>query len=259
MLHLTYFVLPGFICSSWNIRHVVTNLFLFTLFKILIKKYWNKRARYAFKDLVASKKRRRSGSGITKRLPYCRNLAQVKAWFPQLQASEARWLELEKSQIQGHQLYDLLLASRLHSYSNSNLSPTVATLQAWKVFSSMQLGGTATKPLPFTLASIAMLIPDIHISHWVSKGIITTEDLMIGPTLKTFRAVQLKYGIKDHDHYRYLQISNFLHTNPHSTTYLPWRAVLYFTNPSTKIKGISLFYNMLHNKNKFTKSRTVKA
>lgn len=123
----------------------------------------------------------------------------------------------------------------------------------------MQFLGVASKTLPLTISSLALIILDLHISHWVSKGARVIEDLMVGPTLKTFRALQLEYGIEERDHYRYLQILHFLHSNPQTSTLLPWRVVLYLTNPFTNIKGISLFYNTLNNKNDFTKSTPIKA
>lgn len=136
-------------------------------------------------------------------------LAQVKTWFPQLH--DTRWLELEKSQVTGNNLYDLLLVSNLHTHVNTALSPKIVDmLQAWKTFSAMQFRDSVTKTLPLIISSIPLIIQDLHISHWTTKGIKVVEDIMVGPTPKTFRAFQLEYGIEERDKYRYLQITVFI-------------------------------------------------
>lgn len=138
----------------------------------MINRYlWQgKRARCAFKRLIASRRAGGVGHVLLKDYRTASILSQAKSWFPQ--SHDSRWLELEKSQVPGNNLYDLLLISNLRTHTNTTLSPMiVATLQAWRTFSSMQFPGAATKTLPLTISSLALIIPDLQISHWISKGI----------------------------------------------------------------------------------------
>lgn len=123
-----------------------------------------------------------------------------------------------------------------------------ATIQAWKMCTSQNFIDQVIKPLPLTISSFQLIIPDLHISHWITKGIGVVEDLLVGPSIKTFGALQLEYGLDNNDHYRYLQIAHFIQNTSQISTMLPWRASLYLTNPTTNIKGMSLFYNLLNNK-----------
>ena len=137
----------------------------------------------------------------------------------------------------------------------TQLSPTiVATLRAWERFVSHTFLGQDVKLLPLPISSLPLIIPGLSVAHWSVKGIKTVGDLLSGPTLKSFQALQGEFGLADTDSYRYLQISHFLKKSPQTSTALPWRAMLYFTNPTTNIKGISLFYNLLNNKNIFIKT-----
>lgn len=118
-------------------------------------------------------------------------LAQLRTWFPQ--SLQERWQELEESQTSGNNLYDLLMTSKLIPIITTTLSPSMkASLQAWKVLITMQDVDPPTVSLPLPISSLDGIIPDLHIKHWLDKGIKTINDLMIGPTIKTFRAVQLE-------------------------------------------------------------------
>lgn len=123
----------------------------------------------------------------------------------------------------------------------------------------MQVGNSTTIPLSLPICSLPLINPVRHIAHWVAKGIITVANLMVRPTLKTFRAVQFEYGLEDSDQYQFLQVDHFLHASLHTSTLLPQRIALYFTKPPTNIKVIFLFYNTLNNKMIFTKSSKIKA
>lgn len=148
-------------------------------------------------------------------------LLQAKAWFTQLH--NPTWLELEKMQTPGKTLADLLLTCRIHSHIHLYISPTMeATLQAWKTFSSLEFTDQVMKPLPLTILSLLLIIPDLHITQWMAKGIKVEEDLMVGPTPRTFRALQIEYGLVDNDQYRYLQIVHFLHKIPKISILLSW-------------------------------------
>lgn len=82
----------------------------------------------------------------------------------------------------------------------------------------------------------------------------TIADIQIGPAIKTFWSIQLEYGLDSKDHYPYIQIVHLLNSFTETSTAILWQMFLYFSNPNTSIKGISLFYNFLHQKTIFTKT-----
>lgn len=75
---------------------------------------------------------------------------------------------------------------------------------------------------------------------------------------KVNRASQIEYDLQSNDMYTFIQISHLLATIPDLSTKIPWRIFLYVTNPTTSIKGISLFYNFLNQKSTFTKTPTMR-
>lgn len=103
-----------------------------------------------------------------------------------------------------------------------------------------------------------MLIRNLNVKHWEPKGITTVADIQIGPTTKTFRSLQIEYSLESKDQYTYTQISHLLSSTKETSTDKPWRMFLYFTNPITPIKCISLFYSFLHQKNVFTKTPSMR-
>lgn len=86
-----------------------------------------------------------------------------------------------------------------------------------------------------------------------NRGISTVEDLLIGPSIKTFRSLQIKYANPNQHYYKYLQVQHFLH-NKNTTLALPWRIVQFYKEPSTKRKVISIFYSILNQNDTFVKT-----
>lgn len=115
------------------------------------------------------------------------------------------------------------------------------------------------KPLPLTISSLPLIVPGLSVARWLAKGIKVIDDLSIGPVLKSFSDLQVEFGLEDYDSYRYLQIVHLLRRNTQTSTLLPWRVMLYLTNPTTNIRGISLFYNLLNNKTVFVKTSNLVA
>lgn len=110
-------ILPQLLYLFRTLIIPVPHSFFSTAQAILNKYLWQgRRARCAFKKLVANRRVGVVGHVLLKDYHTAATLAQMRPWFPQLRASGARWLELEKLHVQGHNLYDLLLASRHHSY-----------------------------------------------------------------------------------------------------------------------------------------------
>lgn len=81
----------------------------------------------------------------------------------------------------------------------------------------------------------------------------------MGPSLKTFRSLQIEYDLTSRDYYTYLQITHFLCSFPMTVITLPWNINQFYSNINTRIKGVSLFYKMLNNKEVYTKTSAMLA
>lgn len=104
------------------------------------------------------------------------------------------------------------------------------------------------------IISLPCLIPDVSVIRWNSKGLKALDNIMVGPTIKIFRTLQVEYNISPNDYLTFLQISHFLRSNQSLNISMSWKIVQLLTNPNTKLRGISLMYIMLNYKDNFIKS-----
>lgn len=74
-------------------------------------------------------------------------------------------------------------------------------------------------------------------------------------SLKSFDTLQVKFDLSISALYQYNSISSFLSKHPPPSLYLPGPLWQFLSSPHTKIKGISLFYNLLQNKLSFYKTK----
>lgn len=140
------------------------------------------------------------------------------------------------------------------------MSPTmVASLKTWGILLNLSQKHPPTSSFPLPLTSLVTIISDLNVKHWKDKGIINHTDLMIGPSRKTFRSLQVEFGLEGADYYTFIRISHFLKTNPPLSFQLPWKIALYLTKHFTNIKGISLFYNTISEKQMFSRSSNIVA
>lgn len=82
---------------------------------------------------------------------------------------------------------------------------------------------------------------------------------MIGHSRKTFRSLQVEFGLEEADYFTFIRISHFLKTNPPLSFQIPRRIAIYLIKQSTNIKGISLFYNIMNGKLVFSKISNIVA
>lgn len=252
-------ILPQLLYLFRTLPIPVRNSFFSKAQSLINRFLWQgKKASCAFKKITKARDAGGIGHVILKDYHTAAILSQAKFWLSRGQPH--RWVELEEAQILGKNLADILLTCITRPYPYSHMSPTmVATLTAWRSFLVSDFSSQITKSIPITTSSLPINIPNLYISHWISKGILTLADLMEGSTIKSFTTLQSEYGLADNDHYRYLQIAHFFHKSPTTSIKVPWRVYLYLTNPNTNIKGISLFYNILNNKQVFKKSNNILA
>lgn len=115
-----------------------------------------------------------------------------------------------------------------------------------------------TKSIPLPISSLQILVPDLNVRRWTSRGITTVEDIKISPSIKTFRAIQIDHGLESMALYTDNQIAHLLLVIPTPYVSISNKIFLYLTNPVTSIKGISLFYNFLNQKSELSKIPSMK-
>ena len=76
------------------------------------------------------------------------------------------------------------------------ISPTIkAALKAWGRFMGEPVTDPNPQTIPFPITGLQLLIPDLNIKHWGDRCIQTVADIRIGPATKTFRTLQIEYGL----------------------------------------------------------------
>lgn len=166
-----------------------------------------KKARSAFSKL--SKIKKAGGVGAPVFLDYHKAavLAQVKEWFPY--QTTPLWGLLEQSQIPGRNLNNFILASAFYNEKIKNASPTVlVTLDYWKKLILSKSLLTPIINLAIPTAVIALLIPNLGLSKWISGGIQWTSDLYINNQLKTFTQLQSEYALPSSEHFNYIRVTS---------------------------------------------------
>lgn len=83
-------------------------------------------------------------------------------------------------------------------------------------------------PLKFPISALSLLIPELNLTAWIDRGISFLEDLLVGPALKTFRTLQLKYKLLSTEYYKYMQIAHLVRVAKQLQTSLPRQLAQYY-------------------------------
>lgn len=117
-------LLPQLLYLLRTLPFLVPNSFISTVQSLTDRYLWHgKQARCAFDKLVASRKVGGVNHVLLKDYYTALILTQLKTWFPQ--SHGMRWKKLERSQIIGNNLYDLLMSNRFNPHSITTLSLTI--------------------------------------------------------------------------------------------------------------------------------------
>lgn len=84
-------------------------------------------------------------------------------------------------------------------------------------------------------------------------GVGPLQHLLQDNSLKPFSQLQSEYTIPTSEYFTYLRIQHCLKTVPLPLYNIHPKTWDYLTNPNTNLRGISYFYNSLHQKHTFTK------
>lgn len=103
--------------------------------------------------------------------------------------------------------------------------------------------------IPTPLSSVQTHIKDLTTTTWKKKGITLVTDLLDHGKIIPFNIISQKYSLPISDHYTYLRIATFLRAYPLIPTKIPHGAWSFWNDTKHNTKGISLFYNLLQQKN----------
>lgn len=102
------------------------------------------------------------------------------------------------------------------------------------------------------------LLPDLSPKHWSNIKSLQLKELIHNDQLLPFQTLKTRYLIPSQGAYTYKRIASYLKKNPAPSVIIPTKAWSSWTSNSPKAKGITLMYNLLKNKDKFTKTSTYK-
>lgn len=108
------------------------------------------------------------------------------------------------------------------------------------------------RKLPINI--LQLMIPDLKLNFRPNDSQSMLQDLTWQNRIKPFSQVRDILKKTDTFLYQYLQISHCPHHNPHLLTPIPNQPLKYYLPSSKPIKGISIFYNLLHEKRIFQHS-----
>lgn len=97
---------------------------------------------------------------------------------------------------------------------------------------------------------------DLSLKHWASKGLNYIQDIFKETQLLSFPQTQQKYNLPHTEYFTYTRVKHYISQLDTPRYTLPHNLWTYLINPTSKTKGISLFYNAFHQKRVFTKSNS---
>lgn len=215
---------------------------------------WNgKRPRCAHSKLTKHKLAGGMGSIDFEDYHLAAILAQLPGWFHPNPTT--LWGQIEETSLIHPNLKTWLLSIPLGTVVPTYLSPTMkASAQAWSKLKASHTYTSVTPQTHIPLQVLHHLILDLPLTSWTKKGIQSLQDILHDNSIKPFPQLQSEFNLATTDYFTYLRIRHRL-----STIILPnytihpktWE---YLTNTDTKTKGISYFYNTLHQKQTFSKT-----
>lgn len=109
-------------------------------------------------------------------------------------------------------------------------------------------------PIPTSLKSLHHLSPDLSLQHWTRQGIHYIQDLLLGNKMKPFPLLQNEFNLTPTDLFSYIRVKHCIEALKLPLYTVHPKAWKYLATTSPERKGISLLYNILHQKFLFTKT-----
>lgn len=131
----------------------------------------------------------------------------------------------------------------------------LTTLEADILGGYMQSGCTH---ISIPLSFVSLHIPDLQLDHWRDRGIHLLEDLYDGTSIRSFTALQEKYGLPLTDHFQYQWIAHLLKPLLTKQWAIPSRVMALLTARQHSLtKGLRTYYNLLTHNETFYKTSNI--
>lgn len=101
------------------------------------------------------------------------------------------------------------------------------------------------------------IIPELSLYHW-SPPSNMNHSLLWFSLISTFQTLQDKYNLPPQSLFTYRQLTSYLKKKPAPPIHLPGKVWAFLSSTSSTIKGISMFYGLLHDKGTFVKNSALK-
>uniref|UniRef100_A0A8C5M2E3 Reverse transcriptase domain-containing protein n=1 Tax=Leptobrachium leishanense TaxID=445787 RepID=A0A8C5M2E3_9ANUR len=243
-------VLPKILYVFRTLPLQLPTSFLDTLQSIIMRYIWNhKRPRIPKKLLYY--RHRDGGLNVTHIHNYywatcLASLAELVHTHPMPQ-----WLVVEYTFIPGHTLADLLFVPRTKRPRLPEILPsTILYVKAWDRYAHLfQNYNPLSMATPLT--SMSYLLPHFRAGPWIQSGVTHLHHLFSLPDILSFQTLQTKFKVPSSMFLSYMQLysyfkSNAVISNLRTTLPLLSDTELFWLDPHTTTKPISLFYRLLN-------------
>lgn len=151
------------------------------------------------------------------------------------------------------------LRTKTHIKPKKTDHPTIAaTVETWHFLFQNTSLTEHTQSVHPPVEVFNFLLPDLSPKHWSNIKSLQLKELIHNDQLLPFQTLKTRYLIPSQGAYTYKHIASYLKKNPAPSVIIPTKAWSSWTSNSPKAKGITLMYNLLKNKDKFTKTSTYK-
>lgn len=175
-----------------------------------------------------------------------------KCFFPE---AHSLWGTLERHVIPNRNLKLWMCSLHPKSLFPTCLPPTINTsIKIWQKCISTTWESTPLSPIKLPISTLQLLIPDLSLNPWPKWSSVFLDDLLQNGQVKPFHQLKKDLELPTSTYYQYLQIAHCLQHNLHLLSPNPECALTLFSPHSKSIRGISMFYNLLHKKMLFQRS-----
>lgn len=205
-------ILPRLLFLFQNLPILIPQSAFKLLESITSKFIWqNKRPRVRLKMLMSGKEKGGLKLPNFRMYYWAAQLKSMAAWI--IHDPEMQWVSMEEYSLPGISLRSLPFLNPQSWKKIKITNPWVKhTVRIWnKVLKMLKGNLTMSRAIPIN-GNIEFLpsLSDRSFERWAEKGLITVNQLFEKTTLKSFAQLRAKYALSPGDHYRYLQLRDYI-------------------------------------------------
>lgn len=153
----------------------------------------------------------------------------------------------------------ILIAGRMGAPLPISNIPTVQiSIKLWSEIPLLSSPKGSLFKIPTPLSVLQHFIPCIDLKLWKNKGLLLLRDLYQDASLHTYETLSTRFDLPQPAQFTYLQVRSFLHKHPLPLHLeIPVSMYTFFLEPTSPLRGISLFYNIYNTQDPFSKTTTM--